>query len=191
MNSIISWDVRAFTYCQQIIGRWHWFDLLVEMCALYLVYLVPLVLIIGWFWSEQTKRVAFKAGMAGIIAWLGVSKTIAAFASRARPSVALMGHKEIMFNRPDHSFPSDHTSAIFAVAMVVRLSGHKKLGNALFVIGILIGISRLLAGVHYPLDVIGGVLVGCIVGYIVWMLRKQIDKSITMPFIAIMKKVKL
>jgi undecaprenyl-diphosphatase len=67
------------------------------------------------------------------------------------------------------SFPSDHTVAVFVCAGVLTLAGMPFISIFVMVIGILIGISRIIAGVHYPVDILGGALIGWFVGVAVGM----------------------
>jgi len=59
----------------------------------------------------------------------------------------------------DASFPSGHTSAAAAFAATVFLK-YKKLGIIFLILAVLIGTARVIGGVHYPIDILGGVLVG-------------------------------
>lgn len=61
----------------------------------------------------------------------------------------------------DPSFPSGHTSASFAAAVVLVLNRWKGRWAAL-VLAVLIAFSRLYLYVHFPTDVLGGMLVGTI-----------------------------
>ena len=66
----------------------------------------------------------------------------------------------------DSSFPSGHTNASFAVAFAYLILINKKIGIPAIVFASLIAISRLYMGVHYPTDILGGMicaLVGCII----------------------------
>lgn len=59
----------------------------------------------------------------------------------------------------DYSFPSGHTGASFAFATTVFLYD-KKLGVLAYILAILIAYSRMYLGVHYPTDIIGGIILG-------------------------------
>ncbi|MBP3339866.1 MAG: phosphatase PAP2 family protein [Lachnospiraceae bacterium] len=61
----------------------------------------------------------------------------------------------------DFSFPSGHTSASIAAALSL-LYYHKREGIIALVVAILISISRIYVCVHYPTDVLGGVIVGIV-----------------------------
>lgn len=61
----------------------------------------------------------------------------------------------------DFSFPSGHTTAVFAICMTLALNvpGHLKI---LMLVALIIGISRIYIGVHYPIDVVVGALIGIV-----------------------------
>ena len=66
----------------------------------------------------------------------------------------------------DYSFPSGHTAASFASVTALYLAGEKKLWKIALVLAVLIAFSRLYLYVHYPTDVLGGIITGAIAGYI-------------------------
>lgn len=63
----------------------------------------------------------------------------------------------------EYSFPSGHTSSSFAAGVVLYLMLPKKYGIPAMVLALLIGISRLYVGVHYPTDVLGGMVMGTLI----------------------------
>lgn len=73
---------------------------------------------------------------------------------------------QLLIPKPaDFSFPSGHTAASFTSVTALFLSGEKKLWKGALVLAVLIAASRLYLYVHYPTDVLGGVLVGIACGY--------------------------
>lgn len=66
----------------------------------------------------------------------------------------------------DFSFPSGHTNAAFATMVPVFILGKKNWSWLALVFGVLMGISRIYLVVHFPSDVIGGLLTGTIAGLI-------------------------
>jgi len=63
------------------------------------------------------------------------------------------------------SFPSSHATNNFAVATIVSFF-YKKQKIYFFLIAFLVAISRVFVGVHYPIDIIAGALIGVILAYI-------------------------
>lgn len=61
------------------------------------------------------------------------------------------------------AFPSAHTANLFGQAMFFGML-YRKYSLYFFIFAFLVGISRVFVGVHYPLDVIGGMVLGCMAG---------------------------
>ena len=85
--------------------------------------------------------------------------------ARTRPYEVNTGVHLLVAKLHDYSFPSGHTAASFASVTALYLAGEKKLWKFALVLACLIAISRLYLYVHYPTDVLGGVLVGIAAGY--------------------------
>jgi undecaprenyl-diphosphatase len=119
-------------------------------------------------------------GRLGLV-WLAIALVLAV--ARRRPEILLLtvladagadllaglGKLLIPRHRPfvhqlgppatDHSFPSGHTSTSVACAIVLG-SFAPRLRLPLYLLAVLIAFSRLYNGDHYPLDVLGGAVVG-------------------------------
>lgn len=74
------------------------------------------------------------------------------------------------------SFPSSHTYIVFAIATSVILYGHKKLGSFLVLLALLVAIGRVGTGLHYPSDILGGIILGILSGYIVYSICCKWEK---------------
>nr|WP_330398747.1 phosphatase PAP2 family protein [Lacrimispora celerecrescens] len=86
--------------------------------------------------------------------------------ARERPcwidsSVPLLIH-----NPRDYSFPSGHTLASFEGAVSIWLY-HRKWGTAALILAALIGFSRMYLFVHFPTDVLGGLILGVLIALLV------------------------
>ena len=86
---------------------------------------------------------------------------------------------QLLVNRPvDYSFPSGHTAASFASVAGLFMAGEKRLWKPALVLAVLIAFSRLYLYVHYPTDVLGGLLLGLLSGYIgsrlvLWLMDRK------------------
>lgn len=79
---------------------------------------------------------------------------------RIRPYEVLADLELLISKQTDSSFPSGHTAASFAVAVVCLKLLPRGYGISAMVLAVIIAFSRLYVGVHYPLDVLGGIVIG-------------------------------
>lgn len=77
------------------------------------------------------------------------------------------------------SFPSDHVIGTFSIALGLRMF-NKKLGNVLIVLSIIVGISRIYVGHHYPSDIIGALIVVLVMNIIYRNVIRNIVNTIYM-----------
>jgi len=80
---------------------------------------------------------------------------------RLRPYLVLPNTNTCENPLIDHSFPSGHTTAIFALVLPIVSAVHL-LGLILLPIAMLVAVSRIYLGLHYPSDVLGGMGIGTI-----------------------------
>ena len=157
--------------------------------GVYLIYIVPVFLIVLWFWSAQSKKVALRATFAGIVSWLVVANLLGRIINRPRP-FQIEGVKELLFHRPTYSFPSDHAAFLFAIAFSFYFSGYKRLSYFSLAAALLISLARLGVGFHFPLDILGGIIIGLLVAWLVWLLDRPLNYIYNF-LIAIAKKLRL
>jgi undecaprenyl-diphosphatase len=85
---------------------------------------------------------------------------------------------QLIEHAPGKSFPSDHTTASTAIAAgILFLTAYKKTGAALIVCAVLIGFSRIFVGVHYPADILGGLITGLLGGGITYWIMHATDSK--------------
>jgi undecaprenyl-diphosphatase len=103
-----------------------------------------------------------------------ITEVIRYFYHRPRPFlvhdiVALINHSD------SGSFPSGHMTLFFALSAVIYCY-NRKLGWLFFIGSVIMGMARIFCGVHYPLDIIGGAVIGIASTWIVYkLLNKQIN----------------
>ena len=103
----------------------------------------------------------------------GILKSLVA---RIRPFDVNTAIQLIVARPHGYSFPSGHTAASFTAVMALYLAGEKKLWKVSLVLACLIAFSRLYLYVHYPTDVLGGIVIGAIAGYIGYRLTLKATK---------------
>lgn len=149
-------------------------SILDKILAEYLIYFLPVVLVFLWFFSEQAKKVALRGFFAAVLAWPIFSNIVGHLVNRSRP-FENSGIREFIFHRPTYSFPSDHAAAIFAISFSFWLSGYKKLALAVFIMGVIISFFRVAGGIHYPTDVLSGIVIALVAAELIDLFDKPLN----------------
>lgn len=68
---------------------------------------------------------------------------------------------------PESSFPSDHATVMFTLAIALMLASLRKLGLLILLLGTLVGWARVYLGVHFPFDIAGALLVSLISAWLI------------------------
>ena len=97
--------------------------------------------------------------------------------ARTRPFDVNTAVQLLVAKPRDYSFPSGHTAASFASVTALYLAGEKKMWKAALVLAVLIALTRLYMYVHYPTDIIGGVVFGSLSGYLGYKIVEWIQKK--------------
>ncbi len=167
-------DINFFYFLNNLAGQYRIFDTLVVFFAEYFQYLLIAIFLLLLFFSKYAKqeklRLFWVTVVSTIVARLGVVELIRFFYHRSRPFVTYQVHQLLSEN--GWSFPSGHSAFFFAMAMAIYLY-NKKWGIGFFLAAILMNISRIIAGVHYPSDIISGAIVGMAVAYIVFYIAER------------------
>jgi undecaprenyl-diphosphatase len=129
------------------------------------------------FWKMDKKR----AGLLVLLSVITVAITdplgaqiVKPLFHRLRPcnpDVLVEGGRFLLGHKTSLSFPSIHALNMFAQAMLFSLL-YPRLAVWLFLFAGLIGYSRIYVGVHYPLDVLGGAIIGMVCGAAVFCCYK-------------------
>lgn len=189
MNALITLDERLASQFYSLVAASPTLSKLFEVLGVGLVYVVPVLLIVVWF--TTSRKVALQAAITGLLAWVGLSKLVAELLPRPRPAISHIGVKELVFHRPDSSFPSDHSAFLLAVAVSFYLAGYPKLGHLVLALAIITGITRVGIGVHFPGDILAGWLVGLITVYLIQLIDQPLDNYVLEPIVRLARKLHL
>ena len=143
----------------------------------WMVYII-LIAGVGWVVGHHMGRIRLMALdfiytlAAPIGAAVVISELLSKLIDRSRPFVA---SKEITLLIPhdaDGGFPSHHTTVMVAIAVALWFRNHN-FGRLLFTLAILSGIARVGAGIHYPTDILAGVVIGAGTAWSIHKLTKE------------------
>lgn len=109
---------------------------------------------------RKTRRIGVFCAVSMLIGLIVTNLIIKNWVARIRPYELIQGLECIVAKEKDFSFPSGHTTNSLACAWVLFKLSPKKVGVPALVLAILIALSRLYVGVHYPTDVLGGAVIG-------------------------------
>ena len=138
----------------------------------------------GWFWIlcavvllaiPKTRKTGYAAVLSLIFGVIVTNLLLKNIVARPRPFAEIEALIPLIAKPTDFSFPSGHTTASFAVALVMLRMLPKKIGIPAVVLAALVAFSRLYLGVHYPTDVLVGFLVALMGSTVaVWGVRTKL-----------------
>lgn len=141
-------------------------DFIVLFFATFLLWFLFFGLIILWFIDGRIKKEqVVHALLAVTISWL-IAHFIKYLFPTVRPFLVNGADVGVFFAPTDSAFPSGHTTQAFALAVTIFLHD-KKIGWVYLICALLIGIFRIIANVHYPIDILGGALLGTLVAMVI------------------------
>jgi undecaprenyl-diphosphatase len=121
----------------------------------------------GKWRSVNGRHGVIAAGFSALLA-LGIAHLIVDLWARPRPYIAHAADAHLFIPpSPDPSFPSDHATAAFAIAVALLLR-HRKAGLVALVFATVVSLARVAVGTHYPGDVLAGAAVGAFAALVFW-----------------------
>jgi len=126
--------------------------------------------------NSETVRAGILTGAGQVVA-LGITVVIKELVRRPRPYQVLPGAKtKHVWSAGGSSFPSGHASQAFAIATTLSLHYHTAaITIPLYLWATAIGYGRIYLGLHYPSDILGGMLIGTAAGFLAWSIRRDLD----------------
>ena len=119
-----------------------------------------ILLTLGLLCFRKTRRLGAICALSMLLGMVVTNLLLKNWVRRVRPYEVVASLERIVSAQKDWSFPSGHTTNSFACAWVLFRSAPKRWGMPALVLAALIGLSRLYVGVHYPTDVLVGLIIG-------------------------------
>ena len=170
--SLEVWNIHIFNAINSLAGKNPYLDAFMIFSAQYIVFIVPIVILYLWFSKRGDKNFSLFLLISVILAAI-VSMSISVVYYHPRPFA--MGLGTTLIHHPtDSSFPSDHTTVMFAFSLPFLFFRKYKSGTVFVILASLVGYARVFCGVHFPLDIIGGFLVALLVTFILYAVREAV-----------------
>ncbi len=170
-------DTTVYHFINGFAGKNHVIDSIAIFFAKDAIEIYAVLFVLAWFVLPKrdikNRHALVMAGLSGILALL-INVIISHIWFRPRPFLTIPHHTELVAHSADASFPSDHTSGSFGFAAGSWGRQQKWISWLFTIIAVLVMIARVFVGVHYPTDVIGGMIVGIIASQIMWRFSKLI-----------------
>lgn len=177
MTDLLNLDKTLFLFLNALFSN-PFFDILFPLITEFNFWIVPGVIAIGFFYRKEKRKALIILGLAILLAAITdplCSRVLKPFFHRLRPCHPLMIIENVNYllgKKTSYSFPSAHAMNIFAQAAL--FSGFYPRKRLYFVgFALLIAFSRIYVGVHYPLDVIIGAIIGAGIGWLLHLLGKR------------------
>jgi len=164
-----------------------------SLIADWVIFVIPLLLAGMWLWGNEAQRnLAIRACLVAMLG-VGANQLIGLVWQHPRPFMIGLGHT-FLSHTPDSSFPSDHATVFAGIALTLLLGGERWLGGLTLLAGVSVAWARVFLGVHFPLDMLGAVVVACVsyvliaplwrrgggavTRWVIWLYRKLLARLI-------------
>ncbi|MEY8350644.1 undecaprenyl-diphosphatase [Bacillus cereus] len=172
--SFSQFNIDAFRWINDLGKQYSSLNPIMVFVAEYMLYVLVLGVLIYWFTRNNKNRMMIiQGGLAFIVAEI-IGKIVGQFYSHHQPFAVLPNVNQLVEHEIDNSFPSDHTILFFSICVSIWLV-RKKEGWFWLMLAFCVAISRIWVGVHYPIDVVTGALVGIISSLFVYWVAPKIS----------------
>lgn len=180
MSAILFADEKILLWLNGLVGRVPLFDKFMSIIGddFFIVTCLALSVIALWFGArnlsqrKRNQRAVVASAFAVVLSCLWIL-LVMDIVQRQRPSEVHTIHL-LGYLRADPSFPSEFAAVAFAFATAIWM-GNRKAGIIIGCLVFLWCLGRVYCGIHYPLDIVAGALIGILTGFLVSKLLSMIS----------------
>ena len=156
-------DTAVLSFLNGVTGRFLLVDWLFIFFSELFIYILVAAFLLFLFRIKDWRRRAsiFSLGVLSVILSRGVATPIIRFFFEAPRPFVTLGIEPLVSHMPTSSFPSGHIAFIIPIVLTIWYI-NKRAGAWSFAGALLMGIGRVGAGIHWPTDIFGGILIGII-----------------------------
>ena len=127
--------------------------------------------------QKKTRKIGMMGICALLLSLLVNNLLLKILVGRVRPYEVIPGLVPLIPRPKEYSFPSGHSASSFAAASVFYRTMPKKFGIPIVILAFLISVSRLYVGVHYPSDVLVGIVSGIVLSYVAEAIVRRVTSE--------------
>jgi len=157
-------------------GQNMWLDRLMIFSANNLGYiLVGLVIVVCFLSRSKYREILILSIGSAVMARFGIVTLIRFSYYHPRPFLVLQNVHQLLSHDTESSFPSGHAAFYFALATTLYFY-NKKIGVIALILSGLMGFARVFTGLHWPLDIVTGVVVGVVTALLLYKAHPRYRK---------------
>ena len=168
-------DIYLFNLINQFAGEWLWLDILGIFLAKYFEYIILFGLLVFLVLKLKDRfKIVIGSLVAAVISRFVITSLIRLIWPRLRPFVE--NNVNLLIDYPNKaSFPSGHASFYFALSFVIYMY-NRKIGIWFLIGSFIMCLARVFIGIHWPLDILAGIVIGILTGWGVYLIFRKYSK---------------
>lgn len=186
-------DITLFKAINNLAGNNPLADRTFIFISSYGPFLLAGLLALLWFWPREhsirhRQQQIVLIALLSVVVSLLANQVIIRVWDRPRP-FTVQATNLLLPPSQEPSFPSDHATFAFAIAVAILLAS-RRLGIFASFVAVLLAFSRVYIGEHYPSDVIAGALIGGVSTLLLFRMQRYLE-SITVPILRFARRLRL
>lgn len=163
LETINDWDHMILYFIQEHL-RSGWLTVIMKYITMLsgVFWIISAIILICF---QQTRKMGLQSLVSLLICAVIVHLVLKPGVARIRPYEYFTDLQALIAFPRDFSFPSGHSASAFAAIGAYMNIDNTYIKIFLVVLAFLIAFSRLYVGVHYPSDVIVGIIIGCLCSF--------------------------